>query len=270
MDYKIIALDMDDTLLKENLTIGKRTKEALSEAKKRGLIIVLASGRPTEALEKYAIELELNISNGYILSYNGSFVKNCVNNDVIYKQSLTNEKIHKIFDLAEKHKLYIHTYMDNYIIVNKQNEYTDFESKITGIPVKVVNNFKEYVNCDVVKAIALEEPTYLNKAKEKIIKEVGEIMSVTTSKPFFLEFMDKGVDKGKALELLAKNIGIDMKEVIAVGDSYNDITMMKSAGLSVAMGNANDEVKKIANTIVSDNENDGVAEAIEKYILKGE
>ncbi len=270
MKYKILAMDMDDTLLKNDLSISLKTKEALKKAKEKGLIIVLASGRPTSAMDSFAKELDLHKGEGYIISYNGAFVKNCVTDETIFKQSLSKEYLHEIYDLSKEHNVYLHTYLDDFIVTDNNNKYTEIESKLTNISIKVVDNLKEYVNGEVIKAIALEEPNYLKEVRKKVETKVGDKMSVTISKPYFLEFMDKGVDKGKALELLAKKINVDINKVVAVGDSYNDLTMIQAAGLGVAMGNANEDVKKAATIIVKDNENDGIAELINNYILKDE
>ena len=131
----------------------------------------------------------------------------------------------------------------------------------------VADDFKEYVSQDVVKAIVLQHPDRLKEIEEMWKDEIKDSLYMTISKPFFLEFMNKEVDKSKSIERLSNMLGITMDEVIAIGDSYNDMSMIKAAGLGVAMKNAVEAVKNIANYITADNENDGVAKVIDKFIF---
>ena len=124
---------------------------------------------------------------------------------------------------------YIQTYVGDYIIASKANEYTDIEKQITGMDILVPDNFKKYVSDDVVKAIVLQHPDKLAKIEKAWREKINNTMYMTISKPFFLEFMNKDVDKSKSIERLADMLGISMSQVIAVGDSYNDLSMIKSA-----------------------------------------
>lgn len=268
MNYKMIVLDLDDTLLKNDGTISKRTKEKLVKAQKNGVKVVLASGRPTYAIEKIATELELQKNGGYIISYNGARIIDCANNKELYSANITNEQIHELYDMSMQAGAYIQTYMGDYIIASESNEYTDIEKEITGMDIIVPSDFKEYVTGDVVKAIVLQKPERLKEIEELWKTVINARMYMTISKPFFLEFMNNEVDKSKSIKRLSELLGISMSEVIAIGDSYNDLSMIKAAGLGVAMANAVDCVKKVANYITDDNEHDGVAKVIEKFVFK--
>ena len=162
---------------------------------------------------------------------------------------------------------YIQTYVGDYIIASKANEYTDIEKQITGMDILVPDNFKKYVSDDVVKAIVLQHPDKLAKIEKAWKEKINNTMYMTISKPFFLEFMNKDVDKSKSIERLADMLGISMSQVIAVGDSYNDLSMIKSAGLGVAMGNAVELVKDNADYITGDNDHDGIVTVINKFVL---
>lgn len=267
MNYKMIVLDLDDTLLKNDGTILDCTKEKLQVAQEQGTKVVLASGRPTFAIEKIANELKLKKYGGYIISYNGARIINCASREEMYASNITVSQIHKLYDMSKKAGAYIQTYVGNHIIASEANEYTDIEKQITGMDIIVATNFKEYISDDVVKAIVLQHPDKLKKIEETWKNEIGDSMYMTISKPFFLEFMNKEVDKSKSIERLAKILGISMLEVIAIGDSYNDLSMIKAAGLGVAMDNAVDCVKAAANYTTDDNEHDGVAKVVEKFIL---
>lgn len=267
MNYKMIVLDLDDTLLQNNGTISKHTKEKLNKAQRKGVKVVLASGRPTYAIEKIANELELEKNGGFIISYNGARIIDCSTKKELYSSNITNEQIHKLYDMSREAGAYIQTYVDDNIIASQANEYTDIEKEITGMEIIIAQEFKEYVTEDVVKAIVLQHPDRLKEIEEEWKAEIGDSMYMTISKPFFLEFMNKEVDKSKSIERLSKMLGISMLEVIAIGDSYNDLSMIMAAGLGVAMDNAVECVKKAANYITDDNEHDGVANVIEKFIF---
>ena len=268
MNYKMIVLDLDDTLLQDAGTISKRTKEKLLTAQKHGTTVVLASGRPTFAIVRFAEELELAKHDGYIISFNGAKIIQCSTNKELYAANITKEQLFKLYDMSLQDGADIQTYDDTHIIASSCNKYTGIEQEITGMDILIPKNFKEYVKSDVVKAIVLQDPDKLSEIEKKWAPLVNDDLYMTISKPFFLEFMNKNVDKSKSIKRLAEMLDIDMKNVIAVGDSYNDLSMIKSAGLGVAMANAVDSVKAVANYITDDNEHDGVAKVIEKFILK--
>lgn len=267
MNYKMIVLDLDDTLLQNDGTVSKYTKEKLQEAQRKGVKVVLASGRPTFAIEQIANILELEKYDGYIISYNGARIVKCTTREEMYSSNITVRQIHELYDMSRKEGAYIQTYIGNHIIASEENKYTDIEKQITGMDIIVAKDFKKYISEDVVKAIVLQHPDRLKAIEEKWKNVIGDSMYMTISKPFFLEFMNKEVDKSKSIERLAKILGISMPEVITIGDSYNDLSMIKDAGLGVAMNNAVDCVKKVADYITDDNEHNGVAKVIEKFII---
>ena len=130
-----------------------------------------------------------------------------------------------------------------------------------------VEDFKKAVNRDAVKCMLLEEPSYLKKVEEELKKEYGDKYSIAISKPFFLEVTKLGIDKGTAVKKLADILGIKIEEVIAAGDSFNDLPMLKVAGTSVAVVNAQPEIKETVDFIVSSNDEGGMAELINKFIF---
>lgn len=262
----MVVLDLDDTLLLNDGTISNKTKEKIFEAMKKGIYIVLASGRPTFAIKDIADELQLK-TNGYIISYNGARIIDYKNENTIYRADITKEQVKKVYDFAKENNAFMQTYDDNNIITEKSNEYTEIESKITKMPILEKKDFINSLPKTLVKALILQESEYLEKLEIKVKQQMKNEMYITRTKPFFLEFMNIEVDKSKSILRLCEKLNISKEEVIAVGDSYNDISMVKVAGLGVAMGNAIDELKSIANYITDTNENDGVAKVIQKFIL---
>lgn len=270
MSYKMIVLDLDDTLLRDDHTISPRTKEALMEAQARGVKVVLASGRPTFAMRAIAKELRLEEYGSFILSYNGAKIINCATDEELFSSTLSAEIVHSLYDISKTENVGIHSYIGDDIVTEANNPYTDIEAEITGMPLIEVPSFKEAITAPVVKVLMVETPEYLAEVEKKLQKELEGKLSVMRSKPFFLEFTEAGVTKGTSLNQLIQTLGITREEVIAMGDSYNDLAMIEFAGLGVAMGNAPDDIKEIANYVTDTNMNDGVAKVVEKFVLHTE
>ncbi|CEX92611.1 HAD superfamily hydrolase [Streptococcus pneumoniae] len=158
--------------------------------------------------------------------------------------------------------------MGDDIVTEENNPYTEIEGDITGMPIVVVDDFKAAVKEPVVKVLMNKEAERLVEVEKKLQQQLEGQLSVMRSKPFFLEFTEAGVTKGTSLNKLIQKLGIKREEVIAMGDSYNDQAMIEFAGLGVAMGNAPDDIKEIANYVTDTNMNDGVAKVVEKFVLK--
>ncbi|WP_391558187.1 Cof-type HAD-IIB family hydrolase [Robertmurraya sp.] len=267
LPYKMIVLDLDDTLLNDEHSLSKRNKEALMAAQELGVKVVLASGRPTFGMVSIAKDLQLDQYGSYILSFNGSKIINAKTNEEIFNSTISSEMAHRLYDLSKREGVAILSYKDESIVIEEPNEYADIEATITGLPMQIVDQFKATITEPVVKAMMLAHPDILVNVEQTLVKEVGKEVSVFRSKPFFLEFTALNVTKGTSLHQLTQKLGIKAEEVIAIGDSYNDITMIEFAGLGVAMGNAPDAIKEIANHVTETNNNDGVAKVVEDFIL---
>ncbi|MGA9639498.1 Cof-type HAD-IIB family hydrolase, partial [Flavobacterium sp.] len=214
MKYKMLVLDMDDTLLMDDHTISEENKNMLALAKEAGVHIVLASGRPTPAMVEYA--KELNLEDSFIISYNGAVITDLKNNEVIFEQTLTQQQIHELYDYSLLNKTHIITYLDGAVVSETHSEYIDVELTITGLNHNVVPNFKEAIYKPAIKCILLEEPTYLKTVEAKL-KAAMPHLSVCMSKPFFLEVAQNGIDKAASVHFLAQRLNILQSEVIAVG-----------------------------------------------------
>lgn len=270
MNYRMIVLDLDDTLLKDDRTVSEMTRRRLLEAQQQGTVVVLASGRPTYAMQHLAQELCLAQYGGYLISFNGARITACENGAVLSSVDISHAQMCQLFDLAQEQNVYIQTYTEDHILVSKDNEYTRIEKEITGMDVVECADFKAEIPKTAVKAMMLEHPDRLKQVEQALRPVIKDELYMTITKPFFLEFMNPAVDKGKSLVTLAAHLGISMEQVIAVGDSYNDISMIEAAGLGVAMGNAVEAVKQAADYETDDNEHDGVARVVEKFFLNQE
>jgi Cof subfamily protein (haloacid dehalogenase superfamily) len=268
MPYQMIVLDLDDTLLQDDHTISDRTKRALMEAQELGVKVVLASGRPTSAMYAIAEELRLKDFGSFILSFNGAKITNCQTGEELFSSTLSPDVVNHLYELSRRENVWIHTYVGDQIITEAGNQFTTIEGEITGLEVVEVGSFVGAVSEPVVKVLMLEEPAKLATLEKKLQEELAGQLSVMRSKPFFLEFTEQGVTKGTSLSQLIQKLGIKRDEVIAIGDSYNDLAMIEFAGLGVAMGNAPDDIKEKANFVTDTNMNNGVAKVVEEFVLK--
>jgi Cof subfamily protein (haloacid dehalogenase superfamily) len=264
MKYKMLVLDMDDTLLTDDHKISNENAAMLSKAQELGVYVILASGRPTPAMIAYAKELKLD--NSYMISYNGAVITDLKEDKIIFEQTLTQEQIHELYDYSLKSKTHIITYLDGKIVSETDSEYIDIEKNITGLEHNKVVSFKEEVQSAAIKCILLEEPSYL-KEVEKDLRAVMPHLSVCMSKPFFLEVAQNGIDKGASIKFLAEKLNILQSEIIAVGNAGNDLTMIQYAGLGVWVDNVDPELRDKGDVIVASNNNHGVAEVVRRFIL---
>lgn len=266
--YKLIALDMDGTLLTSEKKIAESTKIALKKAEEKGVKIVLASGRPIDGITRSLEELDLLKKDDYVLSYNGGVVQNTRTKEIVSKAVLKGSDLKLLYEISKDLNVNIHAFSAKEgLITPKNSEYTQHEANINGINI-TIKDFKEIDdNEEIIKVMMIDPAEILDPAIEKLPKEVYEKYSVFKSAEFFLEFTNKEVDKGLSLKKLGEYLGIKKEEIIACGDAGNDLSMVKYAGLGVAMGNATDDVKKVADYITSTNDEDGIAKVIEKFIL---
>lgn len=267
--YKIIALDMDGTLLNDDKIITEVTKKALQSARKKGVKVVLASGRPIDGLRRYLDELGLVDNNEYVLSYNGCLVQETKSEKIISEKGLKGSDLHYIYNFAREFGVNIHAFSPTRgLITPKNSKYTEVEAEINKIDINICDFNEISEDESIIKIMLIDEPDVLDKAIEKLPKEVGEKYNLAKSTPYFFEIINKESNKGLGLKALADYLNVDKDEIIAVGDAGNDLDMIEFAGLGVAMENGHSNVKEAANYITKSNNEDGVAEVVKKFILK--
>lgn len=266
--YKLIALDMDGTLLTTDKRISKRSKAAIKSAEEKGVKVVLASGRPLNGLIKSLEELNLLKDEDYVLSFNGGLVQNTKTQKIVSKLPLKGSDLKYIYKISKELNINIHAFSEKEgLIAPKISQYTEYEAEINGIDINIKDFNTVDDDDDIIKFMMIDPQEILDPAIEKLPVEVYEKYSVFKSSPFFLEFTNKEVDKGLGLKKLGEYLGIKREEMIACGDAGNDLSMIKYAGLGVAMENATEEIKEAADFITTSNDEDGVANVIEKFIL---
>ncbi len=271
MKYKILVLDLDGTLTNKKKEITEHTRETLIRAQEAGVKIVLASGRPTYGIMPLARQLELDKYEGYILAYNGGQIIDCKTGELMYENVLDPAVYPYLYECAKSNGFQILSYKDEYIISeNADDQYVQHEAFLNRMPSKTVENFLDVINFPVAKCLIVGDPEPLAQLEPVMKKELESKMNVFRSEPFFLELVPKGIDKARCLAVLLEELGMTPDEMMACGDGFNDLSMIEYAGLGVAMANAQEVVRQAANYITLSNEEDGVAHAVEKFMLNAE
>lgn len=264
--YEMIVMDMDDTLLTSDNEVSSKTAQYLINLQEEGYHVVLASGRPTEGMLPIARSLKLNEHDSYVISYNGGRTTRVKDGELEDEKSVSKEDFDKIVDFCRENNLFVLTYQDGHIIYEGTHEYMNIESELTGLPMKKVDDIKSFIQNPVPKAMGVDYVPHIEEIFQSLDGRFNEHVDVTTSKPYFLEFMAHGVSKGNALRALCKKEDIDISKTIAFGDSLNDYSMIEASGYSVAMGNAKEELKEAADYVTLDHDSDGIVAALEKIL----
>ncbi len=269
MEYKLLALDLDGTLTNSKKQITPHTLETLIRAQQeKGLKIILASGRPTYGVAPLANALQLDKFGGFILAYNGGEIINWRTHEIMYKNLLDHDVLPYLYECAKKNDFAIVTYENEYVLTEKpDDEYVLKEALLNVMKIKKVDNFLEAVRHPIAKCLIVGEPTRLAILEKEMQEHLKDRMGVFRSEPYFLELVPKGIDKARSLSVLLEELELKREELMAAGDGFNDLSMVRFAGMGVAMANAQDVVKENADFITLSNDEDGVAYAVEKFIL---
>lgn len=270
---KAVVLDIDGTLLNSEKKITDKTRKALINLQKKGHMLVLASGRPTSAMLKLAEQLEMKKHHGLLVSYNGSKVIDCESDEVLFNETLKVEEGKAVLEhlkkfdvipmLEDKDYLYVNDVYNNKITW-KEQEINIIEYEARGGQYLLCENqdLAKHLNYEVNKILVAGQPEYLKAHYKEIEAPFKTSLSCMFTADFYFEFTAKGIDKAKALKsvLHTKDIGA----IIAFGDGLNDLSMLSFADIAIAMGNAVDELKQIADKVTLSNDEDGIAFALQE------
>lgn len=267
---KLVAMDIDDTLLNDEKFITDANKQAIAQALDQGVKIVLSSGRTRLGMKDYLDSLNISGDDQYIITNGGSLVES-ISGKVLYKKTLSNQTYRQIDDFIVQNDLRYNavdveeqTYTSNSESIDRYTIIQAFEND-KGLLIRTPDQMPE--DFEILKAIINESKAKLDQITELVEEEFGQNYYVIRTGAGFLEIMPKGTDKGSALEALAEHLNLDMTEVMAIGDGENDVPMLKKAGTSVVMDNATDKIKKLANFVTTDSNQSGVAKAFEKCLF---
>ena len=266
-EYKVIALDLDGTLTNSRKEVSPRNIEAIHKAAAKGVHVVLASGRPLPGVIPVAKEVGLFDVGGYMLAYNGSQVVDCRTGESLIHVTLPEEYYPEICRSYRDFGINLLTYDHIGVISENVEKYSELESRVCKIPLQKVPNLLEAIEGPLGKFLATGEYDKLKVYQSYLQETFGDKINAFFSETFFLEIVPPGIDKAASLEKLLARLGCSREQLIACGDSMNDTTMVAYAGLGVAMENAQPSLKSRADYITDTNDNDGVAEVIEKFIL---
>lgn len=262
---KLIALDLDGTLLDDRKEITEKTRKSLIKAQQRGNTVILASGRPTPGLYSQAEALELGKYHGLLLSYNGGKVTDYTTGEIIYENSIDNS-------LAKEFLRHLESFDVNPIVEDGKNIYTDkphgfkndFESQQNHLGIVKVENICDYISYNPVKILIAAPAEILDPQIEKITAPFEGRLSFVKSAPFYLEATPLGVNKAGSLQIVCDRLGFKREQLVSFGDAENDLSMIEFAGIGVAMANACEKLKRAANMVTLSNNEDGIAYALKK------
>ncbi|MBO5373312.1 MAG: HAD family phosphatase [Lachnospiraceae bacterium] len=269
-DSKILFVDLDATLLSDDKIISAKNRQAIHSALNAGNYVVVATGRPVESGRVVVKELGLTMPGCYMIAFNGSVLYDCSADRVLCQKTIPIQYVYQLFDKAHRAGIYIQTYNQAEILTEKHSEELDYYIARTKMKYKLQQDV----------SMALEEEPYkilmINLENRQILEEFqrtnaawaeGKLTSFFSCNEY-LEYCPLGVSKGAAVEYLCRFLNIPIEHTIAVGDEKNDISMIKSAHIGVAMKNAVEEAKEAADYVTeNDNNHDAIAEVIEKFVL---
>ena len=277
MAIKVIIMDVDGTLTNSKKQISSKTKEALLKAQNNGVKLVLASGRPDTGLIDFAKELEMDKHHGFLVAFNGSMVIDAQTNEVLFNETMSIEEGKAVLEHMKKFDVIPMIQKENYMYVNnvykcmlnvfgKQANIIEYESRGGKYLLCEKQDLAEFADYPLNKILVAGEADYLKENYLEMMEPFKDSLSCMFTAPFYFEYTAKGIDKAKALDTVLKPLGYTQEEMIAFGDGQNDASMIKYAGTGVAMANAVDELKAVADEITLSNEEDGIAFTLDKYL----
>ncbi|AVQ34008.1 HAD family phosphatase [Staphylococcus muscae] len=266
-DIQLIALDCDGTLINDQGHITERTQQALITAQKQGIKVALVSGRPRTGFHYETEELQLHQHHGLIGAYNGGLVLDVTTGETRFKKGIDLAEAREFLTAIQDLNLTYIVDHDGKLYTNTpDNQYVQHESRAHRLELIYEPKLHEIIDFHPVKILLTQDPDYIDGIATEIQGFCGDTLHTIRSTPFYLEITANGVNKSNALDHICQAIGIRKQNVIAFGDQLNDMEMLNDAGIGVAMGNATQEIKDIADIITDDNNHDGIAVVVEQIL----
>ena len=264
MKYKLLALDIDGTLVDKNVSVHKSTVDLLRGLMDKGIIVILATGRMYPSAKAIAKAFDINSP---LIAYNGSQIRDVRNDKIIFSKPIPLNIGKKIIRFCKENDLYLQLYENDSILVEKIVEETRIDPDLALSPCKEVGNFMEYDLIASPKNMIVTDPSNADNVINGLKDLLGDKIHIARSKPYLIEIMHPHVSKARALKVVAEKYDIRQEEIIAVGDNDNDIEMVRWAGLGGVVGNSSENLKKHAQYIASKEYNLGVEEIIYKFMM---
>jgi Cof subfamily protein (haloacid dehalogenase superfamily) len=262
MKYRLIAADMDGTLLDSRGRITDKTIAAIRRVSEKGVLFTICTGRPIQGVERYYDILDIDSP---VITYNGAMIVMGRSHEILYKQDLDPSDARDILHWGNKLKTTVIAWSDNKLYANELNDKVHDYKKLSMVEPLLITDEEELVNNGVTKFLWYDDPEKLRYFQEVLADKLGKGVTYCTSKPVLLEFFNSKVSKAIAMMKIGEHFGINREEMAAIGDGFNDLSMIEYAGLGVAMGNAPDEIKKKAGYVTLSNDEDGIVYFIEEF-----
>lgn len=272
-DIKLIAIDLDGTLLTDEKQLPQANIDAIHQAIQAGVQVVICTGRTLPGVREIMAQLPFKGEDDFLILQNGSVTHRLHNLEIVDQVTLSQQARAALIDFArvfDEQGAQLVAFDQEGMMLMSQYEANDIvisDSKVLGTPITPFTTEEFLAFEGFNKAMVLGEPNILDALKDRVPSELFEHYSPVRSQPIIAEFLVKGVSKASALKSLAARLAIDAEHVMAIGDQLNDLEMLEWAGLGVAMGNAVSGIKEVADVVTSTNEDAGVAQAIEQHVL---
>lgn len=272
MKYKLLVCDFDGTLYTNEFKVNQETIDAVEEFKSRGGKFVIATGRLYQAIKPFAQLFKLTDE---VITYQGSGVYDLKTDKILMSQEIDRDLAVEVYQFLYKNYSDISSPMlfyDDKCIVEEENEYNQIFANIVKVPLVVASKkLDEYVdqnNLNARKILCLAQNEYIRGIIANLTQNFGDKLNINQSSKGLLECVNIKASKGNAVRWIAEKYGIPREQICAIGDAENDNSMIEFAGLGVAMGNAMEETKKVADLVCDTNNNNGVAKVIREILLK--
>lgn len=271
METKILFTDLDGTLLNSNKEITKENQDAINRALEAGHKVVLNTGRPLTGCLEQIKELKLNRKDCYAITFNGGLIYDCLTGKTLYKKVIPLEYARYIFKETGKRGIYCQTYSNEGVLSAQMTPELQFYAERTHNPYKIIPDLPNQLSEEPVKLLAIdlsEDNTALDGYRKDMQEWAKGKVSIFYSSKSYLEHVPYGISKGAAIQYLCEYLNLPLSSTVAVGDEENDLTMLQTAHVGVAMANAIPQVKACADYITKkDCDHSGVAEVIERFLL---
>lgn len=264
--YKLMFVDLDGTLLRDDKTVSQYDIEAIHLARKSGVRVMIATGRPTVGADKYLADIGFQ-EGDFLISNNGATILSLPDLEIKDLKTISVSEHRSIDAFLREQGLEHYSFDTTYCLSERLHEYTEWEQKANGIEVKLVDFSKMEDSIQLLKIMAFGSPPAIEAAMQAVPDNIRQNYAVVRSADILLEFLHPSATKGNAVKTIANWLRVKREDVICIGDSGNDLDMLAYAGLGIAMENAKPDVHAAADKITGSNEESGIAQAIKKYVL---
>ena len=272
-NIKLVFSDLDETLLLSNQHVPNNNIEAIQKAREKGVKFIITTGRAFEMIQVILEEIKLkNLPNEYSICYNGGLIIENKDNKILNFKGIPFDVANRIFKYGEKYDVCVLVFTLNSVCFFKQDPIEVERKKKQNVKIKIFDDYDltPLKNEKIAKMMfaKLNQMDYLKKIRDEVEPFFKDELSISFSSNRYMEINTKGIDKGFAVKWMCDYLKIDIKDTMAIGDNYNDVSMIETAGVGIVVANGNDDVKKIASYVCEKtNSEGGVMEALEKFVI---